>query len=100
LKAVDGTDILHMEVDEKTCEHTAGDLLLGEQGSMCELLLFRVENSQDLPMLADKVKLFEVSVSVPRVLRHWCPVCEGLEQLRVDSPETRHNGREQPENPT
>ena len=43
LKAVDGTDILHMEVDEETCEHTAGDLLLGKKGSMCELLLLRVE---------------------------------------------------------
>ena len=33
LKAVDGTDILQMEVDEEACEHTVGDLLIGKQGS-------------------------------------------------------------------
>ena len=38
LKAVDGPDILQMQVDEATCEQTAGDLL---QGSMCELPLLR-----------------------------------------------------------
>jgi hypothetical protein len=56
LKAVDGTDILQMEVDEEAFEHTAGDVLIGKQGSMCEPLLVRVENSYDSPTLADKVK--------------------------------------------
>jgi len=72
LKSVDGADILQMKVDGTTGKHAAGELMLGREGTECNLQLLRVQQTLDgdgKPKGTDQVTLIEISVIVPRMLK-------------------------------
>ena len=75
MKSVNGADILQMKVDGKTGKHAAGELMIGSQGTSCALLLLRVQPAAEGPS-SEKVKLSEISVTVPRTLKvRLLPFC-------------------------